>query len=85
MSVGPLVLLDAYVLANFSLRDTLLRLAETPPHYEPRWSAEIMAETVCTFESKLGWPAALTTHLQSELLSHFGDACVTGYEPLISR
>jgi hypothetical protein len=84
MSVGPLVVLDACVLANFSLCDTLLRLAEDPPLYEPRWSAEIMAETARTLESKLGWPAALTSYFQSELLSHFGDAWVTGHGPKVS-
>jgi hypothetical protein len=85
MSAGPLVVLDACVLANFSLCDTLLRLAEAPPLYEPRWWAEVMAETVRTLESKLGWPAVLTSYFQSELLSHFGDAWVTGHGPLISR
>jgi len=85
MSVGPPVVLDACVLANFSLCDTLLRLAEESALYEPRWSAEIMAETVRTLESKLGWPAGLASYFQSELISHFGDAWVTGYEPLVSR
>lgn len=85
MSVGPLVVLDACVLANFSLCDTLLRLAEAPPLYEPRWSAEIMAETARTLESKLGWPATLASYFQSELLSHFGNAWVTGHGPLVSR
>lgn len=85
MSPGPLVVLDACVLANFSLCDTLLRLAETPPLYKPKWSAGIMEETVRTLESKLGWPATLASYFQSELLSHFGDAWVTGHEPLVSR
>jgi hypothetical protein len=75
MSAGPLVVLDACVLANFSLCDTLLRLAEAPPLYEPRWPAEVIAETVRTLELKLGWPAVLTSYFQSELLSHFGE-CV---------
>ena len=61
MSAGPVVVLDACVLANFSLCDTLLRLAETPSLYEPRWPAEFMAETVRTLESKLGWPAVLNS------------------------
>jgi hypothetical protein len=60
MSVGPLAVLDACVLAAFSLCDTLLRLAEAPPLYEPKWSAEIMVETVRTFEAKLdGLPRSL--------------------------
>jgi len=74
MSAGPLVVLDACVLANFSLCDTPLRLSEAPPLYEPRWPAEVMAETVSTLESELGWPAVLTSYFQSELLWHFGDA-----------
>ena len=53
MSTGTLAVLDACVLANFSLCDTLLRLAEAPPLYEPKWPAELMAETVRTLESEL--------------------------------
>jgi len=44
-----------------------------------------MAETARTLESKLGWPATLASYFQSELLSHFGDAWVTGHGPLVSR
>jgi hypothetical protein len=39
------VVLDACVLIPAPLRDTLLRLAEHPCLYVPRWSEEIMAET----------------------------------------
>ena len=54
MSAGPLVVLDACVLANFSLCDTLLRLAEAPPLYEPRWSAEvILGRPRIAFRSRL--------------------------------
>jgi hypothetical protein len=59
------------------LCDTLLRLAEAPSLYEPRWSAEIMAETVRTLELRLGWPASLASYFQSELQSHFSEARVT--------
>jgi predicted nucleic acid-binding protein len=85
MSASPLVVLDACVLANFSLCDSLLRLAEEPPLYEPRWSAEIIAETIRTLERRLGWPARLAAYFQKELQSHFGDAWVTGYEPLVAH
>jgi hypothetical protein len=44
-----------------------------------------MAETVRTLEVRLGWPATLTSYFQSELLSHFGDAWVSGYQPLVAR
>jgi hypothetical protein len=44
-----------------------------------------MAETVRTPESRLGWPVKLASYFQSELISHFGDAWATGYEPLVFR
>jgi hypothetical protein len=74
MSASPLVVLDACILADFSLFDSLLRLAEEPPLFEPKWSAEIVAETVRTFERRLGWPARLAAYFQKELQSHFADA-----------
>jgi hypothetical protein len=52
MTGTPLVVLDACVLANFSLCDTLLRLAEPPRLYEPKWSEQIILETTRTLESK---------------------------------
>jgi predicted nucleic acid-binding protein len=85
MTSIPLVVLDACVLANFSLCDTLLRLAEPPQLYEPKWSDEIIRETTRTLEFKLGWPSSLTAHLEAELRAHFSDAWISGYEPLISR
>jgi predicted nucleic acid-binding protein len=81
----PLVVLDACVLANFSLCDTLLRLAEPPRLFEPKWSEEIIRETTRTLESKLGWSGSLTAHLEAELRAHFGEAWIGGYEPLIPR
>jgi hypothetical protein len=67
MTGTPLVVLDACVLANFSLCDTLLRLAEPPQLYEPKWSEEIIVETTRTLESKLGWPSSLAAYFQAEL------------------
>ena len=32
---------------------------------------EIIRETTCTLELKLGWPSSLTVHLESELRAHF--------------
>ena len=85
MTAAPAVVLDACVLVNFSLCDTLLRMAEPPELYEPRWSEEIMAETLRTLGSKLDWPASLTAYFAREVRAHFADAWVTGYEPLIPR
>lgn len=85
MTGTPLVVLDACVLANFSLCDTLLRLAEPPRLFEPKWSEEIIRETTRTLELKLQWPAPLTAHLESELRAHFSEAWIKGYESLIPR
>lgn len=70
----PPVILDACVLANFSLCDTLLRLVEQPRLYEPKWSEEIIRETTRTLESKLGWPSSLAAYFEAELRAHFGEA-----------
>jgi hypothetical protein len=85
MTGTPLVVLDACVLADFSLCDTLLRLAEPPRLYEPKWSEEIIRETTRTLESRLGWPSSLTAYLQTELRAHFGEAWISGYEALIPQ
>jgi hypothetical protein len=85
MTGAPLVLLDACVLANFSLCDTLLRLAEPPRLYEPKWSEDIIRETTRTLESTLRWPGSLTTYFQAELRAHFDEAWISGYEALIPR
>jgi predicted nucleic acid-binding protein len=77
---SPLVVLDACVLANASLCDTLLRLAEPPRLYEPKWSEEIITEAARTLEGKLGWPRSLVWHFESELRAHFAEAWITGYD-----
>jgi len=81
----PLVVLDACVLANFSLCDTLLRLAEPPRLFEPKWSEEIMRETARTLESRLRWPRSLAAHFEAELRAHFSEAWIAGYERLIPQ
>ena len=65
--------------------DTLLRLAEPPPLFEPKWSEEIIRETSRTLEFKLGWPASLTAHFEAELRVHFSEAWISGYDRLIPR
>ena len=80
-----LVVLDACVLVNYSLCDTVLRLAELPRLFEPKWSEEIIRETTQTLECKLAWPPSLTAHLKAELRAHFSEAWIGGYESLIPR
>ena len=55
--------LDACVLVQAPLRDTLLRLAEPPRLYIPQWSDEIIAETVRTLENRIGLSAQKTEYL----------------------
>ena len=57
------VVLDACVLVQAPLRDTLLRLAEHPLLYVPRWSDDIIAETVRTLEGQFGLAPERTAHL----------------------
>jgi hypothetical protein len=83
MTAGFQVVLDACVLVNAALRDTLLRLAEPPELYLPRWSNGIVTETTRTLEEKLGLTPTQVQHLIDELKIHFGDAWVEDYESLI--
>jgi hypothetical protein len=85
MTGAPPVVLDACVLATYSLCDTLLRLAEPPRLFEPKWSEEIIREATRALELKLGWPNSLTCHLEAELRRHFSEAWINGYEPLVPR
>ena len=85
MTPGFQVVLDACVLVQAPLRDTLLRLAEHPRLYLPRWSAEIIDETVRTLENRLGLAPEKTAYLVSELWKHFADSWVSGYDSLIDQ
>lgn len=78
------VVLDACVLVPAGLRDTLLRLAEKRL-FLPRWSDDIIAETIRTLENKFYKTPEQTTHLVGELRTHFGDAWVENYQPIIAR
>ena len=77
------VVLDACVLIPAPLRDTLLRLAEHPRLYLPRWSDIIIGETVRNLQSRIGLSKEKTTYLIEQMRKHFADAWVTGYEPLM--
>ena len=62
MTADFLVVLDACVLIQAPLRDTLLRLAEEPRLYVPRWSDEIIAETVRNLEGRIGLSGEKTAY-----------------------
>jgi predicted nucleic acid-binding protein len=77
------VVLDACVLVPAALRDTLLRLAEKRL-FLPRWSDEIIKEMVRTLRQKpFDKTETQTNYLLSELKSHFEDAWVQNYAPII--
>lgn len=76
-------LIDACVLVQASVRDTLLRLFERRL-FLALWTDEIIEEVVRTLQNKLGRTPEQTNHLVSELRNHFPDAWVEqGYRELI--
>lgn len=83
MSADFPAVLDACVLVQASLRDTLLRLAEKRL-FLPRWSEDIIAEVTRTLQNRLGKTKGKTDHLVDELKKSFGDAWVEDYAPLIA-
>lgn len=82
MTKDYLAVLDACVLVGGGLRDTLLRLAETPRLYVPKWSDDIVRETTRTLRKQFKKTAKETDHLVTELRKAFPDAWVTGYKEL---
>ena len=48
-----LVMLDACVLLPMPLSDTLLRMAETPRLYVPKWSDDILQEVTRNLVEKM--------------------------------
>lgn len=81
---GFAALLDACVLVPISLSDTLLRLAERDL-YRPLWSERILGEVRSALVRV--HPEIDAARFDSRLRSMdvaFEDACVTGWEPLVS-
>jgi len=72
-------IVDACVLVQAAVRDTLLRLFERRL-FLARWTDEIIEETVRTLRDKLGRTQEQTDRLVRELRTHFPDAWV---EPLL--
>jgi len=77
------VVLDTCVLVGAGLRDTLLRLAETPALYVPRWSDDIIVELERTLQKRFGKSTEQTGHLVRELRRAFPEAWVREYSDLI--
>jgi hypothetical protein len=84
MSSDFQVILDACVLVNAALRDTLLRLSKPPCFlYLPRWSRDIIEETRRRLEIKPCLTPQQTAHLFCQLEIQFADAWVERKEALI--
>ena len=77
------VVLDACVLIPMPLADTLLRMAEAPRLYLPKWSQTIMDEVTRNLISKWNMPPEKAHRREEELRRHFPEAWVDGFEPLI--
>jgi predicted nucleic acid-binding protein len=81
----PAAVIDANVLVQAPVRDTLLRLAEGPALYRPLWSAHIIAEVTRTLQGQFGISRNRIPHLESKLHEHFPEAWIEGFEPLIAK
>jgi predicted nucleic acid-binding protein len=77
--------LDANVLVPACLRDTLLRQAEEPRLFIPKWSDQIIEEMVRALETKLSPPLSRekTQYLVEQLREHFPEAWLSEFEVLI--
>lgn len=80
----PIVVLDACVLANQTVADLLLRLAEDPPLILPRWTEEILGEVRRTHR-KLAWPDALAESWQGDVTACFPEASFSAPARLTAR
>lgn len=77
------VVLDACVLVGGGLRDTLLRLAEHPRLYIPKWSDDIIEEVLrCLRGPRFQLSVGQAEHLKSQLRIAFPEAWVTNYRVL---
>ncbi len=81
----PIAVLDACVLVQAPLRDTLLRLAEPPRLYQSCWSEEIISEMKRSLENRIGLAADKTAYLERELRQHFPDAWIAGFDALVDQ
>jgi predicted nucleic acid-binding protein len=77
------VMLDACVLLPMPLADTLLRMAETPRLYLPKWSDDILAEVSRSLIGKWNKTAAQAKRREDALRFSFPEALVVDYQPLV--
>lgn len=80
---STLVLLDANVLYPFTLRDTLLRVAEQR-FYQPRWTATILDEVTRNLIKNQQVTPAQAERLAAVMTRAFPSAQVEGYQHRVS-
>lgn len=78
-----IAVLDTCVLAPMPLCDTLLRLAEDPAFYIPKWSHDILRELRSTLQ-RMGYSSAQAGRRVTAMEIAFEDASVTGHERLVA-
>lgn len=83
MKVDAAAILDSCVLVPMPLADTMLRLAETPRHYRPRWSNSIIAEVTRTLTNDWKKTPEQAKRREDALRAHFPEAWVEGYERIV--
>ena len=71
-----MAVLDANVLVDACLRDTLLRMAEEPRLYRPRWSELIIDELKGVLGKRRGLSQERIAYLIGQLREHFPEAWV---------
>lgn len=74
-------LLDTCTLVPISLCDLLLKLAEDPALYQPKWSREILGELTRTLQGpKFNLTPEKAAYRIACMESAFPEAAITGYE-----
>ena len=79
-----LAFLDTCVLAPMPVMDTLLRLAEEPAFYMPKWSAHVIQELEKTLKDKFHYSPEQVQRRIRAMEMAFPSAMVAGYEDLIA-
>ncbi len=77
------VMLDACVILPMPLADTLLRMAETPRLYIPKWSDDILREVFKNLALRFSKTEDQVKRREEALRLHFPEALVSGYQDLI--
>lgn len=67
------------------LADTLLRLAEPPAIFDPRWSDEILLEMSRVLVRRFAKAPAKALYREASMRSFFPRALVDGFQPLIGE